>query len=1160
MTNAAKDDVWSVTASNTVDGDNVPLSISVLDIQNNLTQAQFRYYNVRWGTTITVRVDYYGDSDNDGQNDDLLFWRTETFKVQVKPPSFSPNQTGVLQLLSTQSAIDLDQYFQTPDGAEANYSINTPNSDPNPLSGDRNKMLDPSKILILDQEFTVTSEANYGSDTWCTSSSSLRVKVVDGSLTLPTFLRPVDPLPICSKANSFNLYAVSGTSTRMRIFLDYSGDGVFQPSEALQTLQTSSNYDPFTGSYLYAFAIQPRLSTKNALKVRLEKFIEVNSSIIELGNITGFIPITPQPILNVVGFPGKSAISEGDDVYICSASLSDITMQGFPSGGYFVIYTKNSTTPVSSAFKLPIPVSTAGDVKEDRFTFSPNEIFSALHLGNNRLDSSFRVVYQYPTNTVGACPDLLSFNLHFREKIPTSFEISSASPYCDQTELQLRAIDTIPGSLYRWEFWDKDDKIINQSGTSNANKLYAYQFSKPGNYKIRLLTFANPTFLSNNKKCDNDVLLSVPYGAKPIASIKVLGLEEGKLSTFVGGNNLVQNNIESNNGDDVIEWFWKFDTPEGPIPPVNAINYRRETGRVVQHPFNTVRRNTYRVTLVTRAGWGCADTAIIRVPVFPKYPITKPNEQSLNKEFEEDFENPLEANGYYHSGQYSDTSVSSWVNQIPDASGLKKLKGSSRVWGTFKNYTTSLSDAYNDTSGYYRNEKSWVETPYFDLDSINKPSISLDLLSYTDNFFDGANVQYAIINPVDTFGQEVWKNVGDPGNGVNWYNSTAIVSKPGGDFEGWSGTLDTNWRRASYALESIIGDQKYNKVTSRVRFRVAFGSNDDNLPFNYDGFAFDNLRIGTRNRYTVIEEFLNSTARDNNSVMAMQLEDTAVNQALPIRYFVGHLGQDPINDVNKADPSARALYYGIDRIERAVIDGVVYKEDVFSAWGPKEFNKRILNVSPFDIKFSVQEQNGALMVGATIKRKDPGVLNNRAFVVHRAILEDVGIESNVLRKLLPHAGGQYYSSYNWNSNLVVPPIAFRPFAAVPSQYKIVVFIQDVETKEIYQAGMVEHKNIALQSAADPSITQTGRQGSTLIPDATLYPLPAEALTTLEFSSPLQAGSLYSIRNAIGVELAAGQLKEGTLVSELPTSMLASGVYTLEIKSDEDTRVLRFIKK
>ena len=148
---------------------------------------------------------------------------------------------------------------------------------------------------------------------------------------------------------------------------------------------------------------------------------------------------------------------------------------------------------------------------------------------------------------------------------------------------------------------------------------------------------------------------------------------------------------------------------------------------------------------------------------------------------------------------------------------------------------------------YSSAERSWVESPCFDLSSINRPYVSFLIFWDTERVFDGGNLQYT------TDGGLNWKNAGsnnDPTtcNNQNWFNINSITNLNGfiNNTQGWSGTNQPgsagcvvgngsgSWKLATHCLKVLA-----NKPL--VKFRFTFGSGT--TCNDYDGIAFDNFDV-----------------------------------------------------------------------------------------------------------------------------------------------------------------------------------------------------------------------------------------------------------------------------------------------------------------------------
>jgi hypothetical protein len=143
-------------------------------------------------------------------------------------------------------------------------------------------------------------------------------------------------------------------------------------------------------------------------------------------------------------------------------------------------------------------------------------------------------------------------------------------------------------------------------------------------------------------------------------------------------------------------------------------------------------------------------------------------------------------------------------------------------------WVTNLAGIYNS------NEAGWVNSPCFDMSTVLKPYIELDVWWNSEFSWDGAVLQSSID------GGATWQKVGAFGDTVNWYTDNTINGLSGIEpsQEGWSGRNSSSngsagWLTARRSLDSLIGQ-------SSVRFRIAFGSDGS---VQDEGFAFDNVRI-----------------------------------------------------------------------------------------------------------------------------------------------------------------------------------------------------------------------------------------------------------------------------------------------------------------------------
>lgn len=146
--------------------------------------------------------------------------------------------------------------------------------------------------------------------------------------------------------------------------------------------------------------------------------------------------------------------------------------------------------------------------------------------------------------------------------------------------------------------------------------------------------------------------------------------------------------------------------------------------------------------------------------------------------------------------------------------------------GSLKSWTTEGDFGY-----YNLNEKSYVISPCFDFSSLVIPYLEMDINWDTQMYSDGAKMQYT------TDGGLTWNDLGNVGEGENWYNSYNVYAMWPTyyifDYRGWDGNSG-GWKHAYLDLSFLAG-------TPSVRLRIVFAS-DSYWNYN-DGFAFDNIKI-----------------------------------------------------------------------------------------------------------------------------------------------------------------------------------------------------------------------------------------------------------------------------------------------------------------------------
>jgi hypothetical protein len=960
----------------------------------------------------------------------------------------------------------------------------------------------------------------------------------------PAFVSSVEAMPFCEIDGNKQITVSLGSNYRV---MSVSAS----PPSAIVTT-------PNLGSESSTFAINPSIHTDysitlNVLFLRTSGFVPIPEF------LSGKISIYPGKTPTLTGFPWAYTASSLPLIYRTSICNSNDSTKLFATPGseiklYKVLKTEFNVPDkyVPIAMTSDLVGSPSGDGKLDNISFVSNEIYRrVLH---SRSDSMMMVKVinngddddddddDEPTSDcIGELIYAVDINLNTPNDI--KLNIISQPPFCigDSLEFEVTANQPQPyilnfmGNVYtvyeRYSWYYGDGKTF----LSDNSRTMKYVYNQPGEYSLRFTGSRSRPYVNY---CPVDTIAKIVIGVSPKSEFFVK-------DNFAPNPIYLKNTSTYNKGgssttkDSISTWHWHFG--DG----IDKISHK-DTNGVYNYNYigNTQPYKVYPISLVTTTDVGCKDSTTKYVPYFPlKVPVSTP--------YTEDFNGP--SIGWVDKGQFKHIKdSSSWRNIEPNGTIIN-----STVNG--KAWITSKVRLLDDTAGYYKNENSWVESPVFDFNPLKRPMISFDTWALTENQLDGANLQYCLIDT--TFGDESWVTIGSPKIGLNWYNSSIIISKglPDNKFDaGWTGFTGKSWTPSSYYLDNV----KAASVGKKVRFRISFNSNADNAPGIYDGFAFDNILIGERNRMVLIEELVNVAENDP------EVEAIAVDpQALNIKYFVGHAGVDPINKDNKADPSARALLYGVDDIPRAVVDGIMFENKPFKAdnWGPEDYTLRTLSVSPFDIDITPSVVGGALSVNSIITKNSTKVLTG-PFVVQIAMVEKtlkVGATTfkNVHRKFLPNAAGNRVEDSGWgNAGKFSVTQLWNPTVAPKENdtIRIIVFIQHENSKEVYQAGFKDVPYSVLKDLTVNNASNVRTSNGLETFDFNVYPNPSNGDVNISLGEMFDKEIHWSILNNLGNTIKDGGIQENVHIQRISTFDLPSGIYLMKLEVNGQEFSKRFV--
>ncbi|MBI9052832.1 MAG: T9SS type A sorting domain-containing protein [Bacteroidales bacterium] len=496
------------------------------------------------------------------------------------------------------------------------------------------------------------------------------------------------------------------------------------------------------------------------------------------------------------------------------------------------------------------------------------------------------------------------------------------------------------------------------------------------------------------------------------------------------------------------------------------------------------------------------------------------------------------SSGAYFEDFEEESDVTGWAVDI-----LESTSNSSWEWGvpngTLINTAADGTSAFvtNLDGNYANDEKSIISSPCFDLSGLERPMISFDFISDLQEDRDGVVIEYAV-------DKENWKILGFADQGVDWFNTNTNYDAILGSSRAWTGdgegesfsSEDVEWRKAKYWLEDVVGE-------AGVRFRFTLGTDDAGVN---EGFGFDNLRIGDRNRMVLLEHFANPSEEDfinTQNIINNIVSDNPLD-VISVQFFTSFPEINDLSSFYTAGPSARSLYYGVSQVPYSIVDGGDRKFNYSSTntLGTVDIQKRMLEESKFEINVKQDNQNDKLVVSGSIKAKEniSGIgISARIAIVEKTIRYEENTIHNVLRAMLPDPAGKLIER-EWlaNDSVMVYQSWDLPELVNKDSLMAILFIQDELTNEIYQAGFTDKFSIVTSNESD--FIQNENTYS-------IYPNPMSDYFTIVFGVEQKEDLVIDLYNNIGVLVKTMKLEQGLSMIEVNTDDLPIGIYYVQVK-------------
>ena len=756
---------------------------------------------------------------------------------------------------------------------------------------------------------------------------------------------------------------------------------------------------------------------------------------------------------------------------------------------------------------------------------------------------------------------------------PTASILTTSN--CVESAIPLTGSVVLPPSPFplstiaTWS-WDTDDNTGVKIG-QNISHIY----TTADIYDIALT-------VTTTRGCSNTVKKSIRVGDVPKVNFEWSSICTNSVTQFVDRTTNVLP-VTPTAISTIVNYTWDF----GDLTPHSS--GIGSTFKDPTHVYSSPGPKMVKLTVTTDDG--CSKNLEQRVTIANSGPNVTP---SLTTPYLNNFDNLIDNDWFGEAKIVSPPgtippvfSGNSWLRETPSGSTINSAASGVNAWWTGKKVKADKS-ALTPFPSYYPNEASWVNGPCFDLRQLNRPMVALDYWSDAESNADGAVLQYS------TDGGFNWQIVGplaglpatQRDQGINWYDKDAVIqANPGqqpsfGPY-GWTGKTG-KWKNARFNLDLVDPLKR-----RQVRLRVAFSSNSGNpqlLP-NFDGFAFDNFFVGEKERIVLLEHFTNSSLQGSKDADLylnnlydndIALRGVAGNDFNNIQYHIGFESakSDPLNADNPNDPNARASSYGVSQPPKTFIDGL--KNQKLDGTTTKltnvEIDRRALKAPKFKLRLDTTATTGVNrenLINVRLTMVADTIVNT-PLIAQVALVEDNvvtpgGRFKNVLRKLLFGSDPTKPDGITITQTFTVGQSAVRPGQPAtdveinvpisnPNNLKLIGFVQDRSTGEIYQSTILKVKrkvgSVVVGLEEEPLAVMNFK-------DLQIFPNPANGKFNFGYHGSFPDGYIWKIADQRGIFVLTGDFTGAVNgIKSIDVSTITNGVYYVLIGAEGKVPVYR----
>lgn len=751
------------------------------------------------------------------------------------------------------------------------------------------------------------------------------------------------------------------------------------------------------------------------------------------------------------------------------------------------------------------------------FFFNPAALANLIEI-DDYADYAIEIFYSY--QDANSCRDTDSFSLIVNRNPakPNVLETDDSKVYCiTDGQLPIVSIDAIdhPSTAVRW---------YNNAALIGSPIALSNEFS-PSAAQLNLNQIARTTFY---------VVQNVNGFDSPIDSVifEVLLPPQFDWSTSYLDGQPIQL-IADEPGIEVNALIWEVSDTEGNLVYTETITNPQFTEGINDAAaFTPAQGGNYFIELTISTDGGCSISNTANAAIVEQV--------NLSGNLLENFNNS-------NANWAVDGENVSWAWGALGNKAAISAEDGDRVWAT------ALSGTYN------AEETSYLISAKYDISTIDKPFIAFDLW-YNTLQNDGLVLQYSVDDKNLQDPTKEWIVLGQTNSGNNWYNRQGVTSQVRVQtFDQFAWTDNSQeWVNARHILDEV----KVAAAGNGVVFRLAFTSNQ-NITLS-DGVAVNNFQIGERNRNVLVEFFANTNVAASATLAAnIEQRRLAGDQIVVLRYHPAMPADDAFSGITDLFAGSRAVFYGAstaNAIPSLGIDGHLALGT--TAWQAAIYNSRTLINSPLNINMNASVDDDVLHLTVNLDMLGEVPANS---VLHVALVEREIAKStlgevaanasedvfrHVVKRMLPDARGTKINDPLARGASSGPySFSYRVDHHIndPSQLAVVVFLQDEESKEIYQSEL-------FASLPDLPVVSSAAKAFGGVSKVDLFPNPARDKAFIRFDKNTDEDLELHVVNMMGRIMHEQKLAAGQNHYEVDTKGLENGMFMLRIQNKKGDMV------